>query len=117
MHSNNTARELARSPIHSAPWSGVCLLCAGIWTVCGFSLRAGEDPRWMPMLGNLVKTEITIIGNTMTNTYLGKTEKGVFVYALDGPPAIKAEFESIMADYPDEGLDADTAEKIQSRFT
>jgi hypothetical protein len=61
--------------------------------------------------------ETTIIGNTMTNSYLGKSQKGVFVYALDGPPAIKAEFETIMAGYPDDGLDADTAERIQDEFT
>ncbi|HEV3340211.1 MAG TPA: hypothetical protein VG125_07630, partial [Pirellulales bacterium] len=71
-------------------------------------LAAGDDARQ----GGAV----TIIGNTMTNSHLGMSEKGVFVYALDGPTEVKAEVEKIMADYPDDGLDADAAQRIQQQF-
>lgn len=61
---------------------------------------------------------VTLVGNTMTHTYFGEKERGVFVYVLDGPPEIRADFEKIIAEgYPEKGLDADAAEKLQDQFT
>jgi hypothetical protein len=40
------------------------------------------------------------------------------VYALDGPPQIKSEFESIMAGYyPERGLDGEAARELLAQFT
>jgi hypothetical protein len=60
---------------------------------------------------------VTIKGIVLNNVHTGEREKSVFIYALDGTPAIKAEIEKIMADYPEKGLDADAARKLQDRFT
>ena len=61
--------------------------------------------------------EVLLIGNVLNNTHTGQKEKAVFIYAFDGAPGVKAEFERIIGDIPEKGLNADAADKLQSRFT
>jgi formylglycine-generating enzyme required for sulfatase activity len=45
-------------------------------------------------------------------------DHGMVLYALDGTPEIRAEVEKIMREcYPDQGLDAEAAERIMGQFT
>jgi len=70
--------------------------------------------------GSLAATggQITIKGMVLNNVHTGEKDKSVFVYALDGPPQIKAEFEKIMAEYyPDKGLDGDAARELLNQLT
>jgi len=61
--------------------------------------------------------EVTLKGNVLSNVHTGEKEKALFMLAYDGTPEIKAEFEKIMADfYPNKGLDADAARKLQEQF-
>ena len=54
----------------------------------------------------------------MNNAHTGEREKVAFLYAIDGSAEVKAEFDRIIADlYPDKGLDADAAVKLQDEFT
>ena len=58
-----------------------------------------------------VAVEVTIKGMVLNNVHTGEKEKSVFVYALDGPPEIRAEVDRIMAEYyPAKGLDGDAAQ-------
>jgi len=62
--------------------------------------------------------EVTIKGMVLNHVHTGEKEKSVFVYALDGPPPIKSEFEKLMAQYyPDRGLDGDAARTLLAQFT
>jgi hypothetical protein len=61
--------------------------------------------------------EVTLIGLALNNYHLYEKRKYVFFQAYDGTPEIKAEFEKILAEYfPDKGLDADAARKLQDQF-
>jgi len=61
--------------------------------------------------------EVTLKANVLSNIHTGERQRGVFIIAYDGTPEIKATFEKIMAEfYPDRGLDADAARKIQDEF-
>jgi len=61
--------------------------------------------------------EITIKGNVLSNIHTGEKEKKVFILAYSGTPEIAAEFDKIMAEYyPEKGLDADAARKLQEQF-
>ncbi len=61
--------------------------------------------------------EVTITGNVLSNVHTGEKDKSVFLLAYDGTPQIKAEFEKILAEgYPETGLDADAAVKLQEQF-
>ena len=61
--------------------------------------------------------EVTIKGNVLSNVHTGVNGKTVFLLAYDGTPEIQATFEKIMVEcYPDQGLDADTACKLQDQF-
>jgi hypothetical protein len=63
-------------------------------------------------------TAITIKGMVLNNVHTGQREKSVFIYALDGTPEIRAELEKILVEnYPDRGIDADAAQKLQDQFT
>jgi len=65
-----------------------------------------------------VASEITIKGMVLNNVHTGEAEKSVFVYVLDGTPEIRADLAKIMAEcYPDKGLDAEAARKLQDQFT
>jgi hypothetical protein len=62
--------------------------------------------------------QVTILGMVLNHVHTGEKDRSVFVYALDGPPPIKSEFQKIMADYyPDRGLDADAARTLLDQFT
>jgi hypothetical protein len=62
--------------------------------------------------------QVTILGMVLNHVHTGEKERSVFVYALDGPPQIKSEFEKIMAEYyPDRGLDGDAARTLLDQFT
>ncbi len=51
--------------------------------------------------------QVTILGMVLNHVHTGEKDPSVFVYALDGPPQIKSEFEKIMAEYyPDRGSTA-----------
>jgi len=74
---------------------------------------AGEDAKSRDSVN-----PVTLKGMVLNNAHTGEKADSVFVYALDGPPEIKAEFEKIMAEhYPDRGLDADAARKLLDQFT
>jgi hypothetical protein len=61
--------------------------------------------------------EVTIQGNVLSNVHTGEKDKSLFLLAYNGTPAIKAEFDKIMAEhYPDKGLDADAARNVQDQF-
>jgi hypothetical protein len=61
--------------------------------------------------------QVTITCNILSNVHTGQREKSLFLLAYDGTPEIKAEFDKIMADYyPDKGLDAQAALKLQEQF-
>jgi len=62
--------------------------------------------------------QVTIKGMVLNHVHTGEKDRSVFVYALDGPPAIRSEFDRIMADYyPDRGLDGDGARTLLDQFT
>ena len=62
-------------------------------------------------------TEVTLVGAALNNTHLYEKEKYVFFQAFAGTPEIKAEFDKIMAEYyPEKGLDADAARKLQEQI-
>jgi formylglycine-generating enzyme required for sulfatase activity len=66
----------------------------------------------------LAGSDVTIKGLVLNNVHTGEPEKTVFVYALDGTPAIRAELAGVMAEhYPEKGLDAGAARKLQDQFT
>jgi formylglycine-generating enzyme required for sulfatase activity len=61
---------------------------------------------------------VTLKGMVLNNVHTGEKVESVFIYALGGPPEVKAEFEKIIAEhYPDKGLDGDAARKLQAQFT
>jgi formylglycine-generating enzyme required for sulfatase activity len=45
-------------------------------------------------------TEVTLKGMVLNQAHLGEKDKVVFMYVLDGPIEIKAEFAEIMAEHP-----------------
>ena len=57
-----------------------------------------------------------MIGNVLSNIHTGEKEKSLFLIAYDGTPAIKDDFDKIVLDYPDQGLNADSAVKVQEQF-
>lgn len=64
--------------------------------------------------------EVTLIGNVLNDFHVSGTEKDQvpFVYVLDGPPAIKAEVDKLLAtNYPDKGLDGEAARKLLDLWT
>jgi hypothetical protein len=62
--------------------------------------------------------QVTIKGMVLNHVHTGEKDRSVFVYALDGPPAIRSEFEKIMAEhYPNPGLDGDAARTFLDQFT
>jgi len=88
-----------------------CAAVAGLlisFVICG----RGQAKEEKPAAG----TEISLKGNVLSNVHTGEKEKGLFVLAYDGTPEIKAEFQKIMAEfYPENGLDADAARKLQEQ--
>ena len=81
------------------------LVCASI-TVAWYSIVSADD------------ATITIKGIVLNEVHTGEREQSVFVYALDGTPEIRAEVEKLVAEYyPDKGLDAEAARKLQDQFT
>ena len=61
--------------------------------------------------------EVTLTCNVLSNVHTGEKEKSLFMLAYAGTPEIKAEFDRIVAEYyPDKGLDAGAAVKIQDQF-
>lgn len=71
-----------------------------------------------PSVGRPAGKEITLKGMVLNNLHTGEEQKSVFVYVLDGPPEIRAQVEKIMAGYyPENGLDADAARKVQDLWT
>jgi len=61
--------------------------------------------------------QVTLIGNVLSNIHTGEKEKSLFLLAYDGVPEVRAELARIMAEYyPDKGLDADAARKLQDQF-
>jgi hypothetical protein len=88
----------------------VATVVASAFVLAGHGLAA-ESPS--PAAGG----EVTIKGNILSNVHTGEKEKSVFLIAYDGTPQIKAEFEKIMAEfYPDKGLDAEAAVRLQEQF-
>jgi hypothetical protein len=62
--------------------------------------------------------QVTILGMVLNHVHTGEKDRSVFVYALDGPPQIKSEFDKIMAEYyPERGLDGDAARILLHQFT
>jgi formylglycine-generating enzyme required for sulfatase activity len=71
-----------------------------------------------PSVGLPAGKEITLKGMVLNNAHTGQDQKGVFVDVLDGPPEIRAQVEKIMAEcYPENGLDADAAMKLQDAWS
>lgn len=61
--------------------------------------------------------EVAITCNALSNVHTGQKDRSLFLLAFDGTPEIRAEFERILADgFPDKGLDADAAVKLQDQF-
>ncbi len=72
----------------------------------------------MPKQAAKLAGPVTIKGMVLNHVHTGEKDQSVFVYALDGPPPIKTEFEKIMADYyPERGLDGDAARALLDQFT
>jgi hypothetical protein len=64
--------------------------------------------------------EVTLIGNVLNDFHISGTFKDTvpFVYVLDGPPAVKAKVDALLAEnYPDKGLDGDAARKLMDLWT
>jgi len=62
--------------------------------------------------------EVTLKGMVLNDEHLGEKAKSVFIYAVDGPPEVKAAFDKIVAGcYPEKGMDADAARKFEDEFT
>jgi uncharacterized protein (DUF1778 family) len=62
--------------------------------------------------------QVMIKGMVLNHVHTGERDHSVFVYALDGPPAVRSEFEKIMAQYyPERGLDADAARALLDQCT
>ena len=90
---------------------GVLLAWSGA-NRCGPARGAPQAPAAEPAGG-----EVTIKCNVLSNIHTGEKSKSVFLLAYDGTPEIKAEFERIMAEhYPDAGLDAESAQRVQDLF-
>jgi hypothetical protein len=64
------------------------------------------------------ENEVTLKGMVLNQAHTGEEEPSVFVYVLDGPPEVKAEFDKIMIEYyPEKGLDGDAARRLLDQFT
>ena len=104
--------QLDREPLQGQPLKNQAmtrhcffLVCASI-TVAWYSIVSADD------------ATITIKGIVLNEVHTGEREQSVFVYALDGTPEIRAEVEKLVAEYyPDKGLDAEAARKLQDQFT
>jgi len=58
------------------------------------------------------------ICHVRNKVHTGDKQKGVVLYALDGPSQVKAAFEKIMVEYyPEKGLDGDAARRVMDQFT
>ena len=83
------------------------LFLAGVLLTCRIVVAQATAP-----------ADVVIKGNAMNNAHTGEKEKVAFIYAVDGSPQIKAEFEKILAEFfPEKGLDAEAARKLQDQFT
>jgi len=61
--------------------------------------------------------EVTLTGNVLSGVHTGENTRCVFLLAYGGMPEVKAEFEKVLAEfYPEKGLDADAACKLQDQF-
>ena len=81
---------------------------AALWAASAFAKASADKP---------AGGEVTLIANVLSNVHTGEKEKAVFLLAYDGTPEVKAEFAKILADfYPEKGLDADAAVKLQDQF-
>ena len=89
---------------------------AGLSVLAGVGL-AREAPSTSSRATARAGAEVTITGNVLSNVHTGEKDKSVFLIAYDGTPEVKAEFDKIVAAYyPDKGLDADAACKLQDQF-
>lgn len=80
-----------------------CILVTGIG-----SLAQAAEP---------TGAQVTIRGNVLSNIHTGEKQKSLFLLAYGGTPEIEAEFNRIMAEfYPERGLDADAARRLQDQF-
>jgi formylglycine-generating enzyme required for sulfatase activity len=86
------------------------------WALAGSGLA--QEARPAPAKAEKpAASEVTIVGNVLSNVHTGEKDKSVFLLAYDGTPQIKAEFDKIVAEhFPDKGLDADAAVKLQDQF-
>jgi formylglycine-generating enzyme required for sulfatase activity len=85
-----------------------CNVVLAIVFCAGFVAASGADAN---------SAEVTLKGNVLSNIHTGEKEKSIFILAYSGTPEIKAEFDKIMQEfYPEKGLDADTARKLQEQF-
>jgi len=89
----------------------VVLFAVAVLPIAAGAANAGEPA---PPTGD----QVTIKGMVLNNVHTGEKDASVFVYALDGPPQVKAEFDKILAEfYPDESLDGAAARRLLDQFT
>ncbi len=126
MRPKGTSEELERRRVRAVRLieqgqsSGVVTeVIAGLlvfFALAGHGLAQEAQPKPVPP-AQAAGGEVTIQGNVLSNVHTGEKDKSLFLLAYDGTPEIKAEFEKIMAEhYPDKGLDADAARKLQDQF-
>ncbi len=91
------------------PWTAVLAVLAAFLVM---AVAEADGPSAPP------GGQVTVKGMVLNQVHTGEKETSVFVYALDGPPEVKAEFERIMAEhYPDKGLDGEAARVLMDQFT
>lgn len=97
--------------LNRARWG--CAAGLAVIAFCAFSPVAGaaDEPASQP-----AGKQVTLTCNILSNVHTGEREKSLFLIAYDGTPEVKDQFDKIMAEYPDKGLDAGTAVKIQNLF-
>lgn len=99
--------------------AAVFTFVAAVAVACGVSLRAAEDQSAQAgeTKAAAAGAEVTLVGNLYANAHTGEKEPRVYFMALDGTPAIKAEFDAIIEKYyPDQGLDGDAARALADQF-
>ena len=98
----------------ATPWFGLLVTVLFLTAPCSTAAGAPSVANATAPAGK----QVTLKGMVLNNVHTGQKANSVFVYALDGPPEVKAEFERIMAEcYPAKGLDGDAARKLQDRLT
>ena len=99
----------------------ISLLISVVFLATSASIGASERHGTAP-----AQNDVTIKGNVLCNRATDAKpwywdpkdgDHTPVMYALEGSPAIDDEVRKIMENYPDRGLDADTALKIQDQFT